>query len=165
MIRIDDVHSINCIAHAAKVQFVPHFHHCIADYDQNDILKGGALFTDWNRGSILIHLAGFRPNWVSKALLYLGFHYPFVELGVKKVFGLVPESNVTARNVNLHLGFKIEILLADVFPGEEYNGMYIMSMYAKDCRFLKMKPPLIALAPGELTSKILPMGDQFVTRH
>ena len=164
MIRINDPHSINLIARAALVQFVPTHNHCIAEYNSTDRLIGGILFTDWNQGSVLMHFALFHPIGGScRELLWLGFQYPFNQLGVKKVFGLVPEWNEAARKLDLHLGFKIEYLISDVFNNPEpmLNGMYLMSIRREDCKWLKMKPPEIHFAPPGATNQIfVPLKDQ-----
>jgi hypothetical protein len=155
VIRLNDVHAIRLIASAAHIQFVPKLHQCIAEYDSNDILRGGVLFTDWMGGSVQVHVAGFRSNWATKALLFMTFDYPFKQLKVKKLIGLVPEENYRARNLNLHLGFKIEYKIDDVFNDKgPFNGMYIMSMKREDCRWLGMEPPTLNFAPIELTNNI-----------
>jgi hypothetical protein len=160
MIRFDDVHSIKAIAKAARIQFIPILHHCIAQYSRDDKLLGGVLFTDYWGGSVMMHQALFSGMAGMRPLIWLVFQYPFVQLGVKKVFGMVPEWNYQARNLNLHLGFKIEYLTADVFNhAEGPNGMYLMSMRKEDCRWLNMKMPYIEYAPPERTNQIdLPLA-------
>lgn len=159
-IRIDDVHAIRLIAQAARVQFIPKLHHCIARYSDDDRLLGGTLYTDYWGGSVGCHFAGFAPNWINREILWLGFDYPFNQLKVRKVFGMIPEWNVQSRNTALRLGFKIEVLVADVFDTEEgVNGMYVTSMYREDCRWLAMKMPYIQFAPLERTNNInLPLA-------
>lgn len=150
MIRIDDIHAIKLLANAARLQFVPHLHHCIARYSHDDKLMGGTLYTDYWGGSVGCHFAGFFPNWINKELLWLGFDYPFNQLKVKKIFGLIPEWNVASRNTGLRLGFKIEHLVDGVFDNPDgVNGMYITSMLREDCRWLKMKMPYIEYAPKD----------------
>jgi RimJ/RimL family protein N-acetyltransferase len=166
MIRIDDVHATKLIAASSFIEFVPRLHHCIADYSADDKLKGGVLFTDYHVGSVMIHMAGFRKNWVSKAMVYLAFDYPFRQLKVKKLMGMVSERNIVARNADLHLGFKIEHLSPDVLGFEDgVNGMYLMSMYREDCRWLDMPMPYIEYAPdtrvgsiSQLVKQELPAG-------
>lgn len=162
MIRINDVHAIRLISGATNMQFVPHIHHCIASYNDNDSMQGGVLFTDYwgNGGSCQIHVAGFRKGWANKALLYLTFDYPFRQLKVGKLFGLVPERNVRARNFNLHVGFQIEYLAHGVFNhADGVNGMYLMSMHRDECKWLDMKMPFIDYAPRERTNSIdLPLA-------
>ena len=158
--RVDDVHSIRLIAMASQMEFIPKLHHCIARYNDSDRLMGGVLFTEYRVGSVCIHMAGFHPNWVNRPMIYLAFDYPFNQLKVKKLIGLVPERNVKSRNNTLHLGFKIEYLSPDVlgYP-DGINGMYLMSMYRKDCRWLDMNMPFIDYAPPERTNNIeLPLA-------
>ena len=160
MIRIDDVHAIKCIATAAKLQFVPGLHHCIARYNSTDRLLGGVLFTDYWGGSVMMHFAGFGPNWASRSLIWLAFDYPFRQLNVKKVFGLIPEWNIQSRNTALHLGFEIEYMARDVFNMiDGVNGMYLVSMRRDKCRWLDMNAPYIEYAPPHLVNNInLPLA-------
>lgn len=88
-----------------------------------------------------MHVAAFRPRWINRDLLWAAFHYPFVQLGVKKVFGQVPEDNTKALELNRNLGFKEETRIADVYPE---GDMVLMSMYKADCRWLSIKPRGIA---------------------
>lgn len=159
-IRIDDVHAIRLLAQSAHIQFVPRLHHCIARYSENDKLMGGTLYTDYWGGSVGCHFAGFHPGWINRELLWLGFDYPFNQLKVKKLFGLIPEWNVQSRNTALRLGFKIEYLTEDVFNRDDgINGMYLTSMRREDCKWLDMKMPYIEFAPVERTSDInLPLA-------
>ena len=158
MFRFDDVHAIRAIAQASHIQFVPRLHHAIARYSDTDRLLGGVLFTEYRGGSVAIHMAGFDPHWVNRAMIYLAFDYPFNQLKVKKLIGLVPESNVRARNANLKLGFKIEHLIEDVYNGP-MNGMHIMSMLKDQCKWLDMPMPYIEFAPPERTNDInLPLA-------
>lgn len=140
---------------AADVQFVPRLHFCIADYDSHDCLRGGVLYTDFWGGSTMMHIAGFRPYWGSKALLWLAFDYPFNQIKVKKVFATVPEWNWRSRNFCLHIRFKMEYLVSDVFNRMDgANGMYILSLRREDCRWLDMPKPKITFAPPERTNPI-----------
>lgn len=155
MIRIDDVHATKLIAAASEVEFVPRLHHCIAEYTAEDQLKGGVLFTGYRVGSVMIHMAGFRKNWVSRPMIYLAFDYPFRQLKVNKLMGTVPERNVRARDNDLHLGFKIEHLSPDVLGYEDgVNGMYLMSMYRHECKWLAMPMPFIDYAPDTMMNNI-----------
>lgn len=153
MLRINDVHSIKLIMQAAQVQYVPEWHYAIADYDKGDCIKGGVIYTEYWGGSVMMHTAGFQRNWVSKALLWIAFDYPFDKLGVNKVFAPVPEWNWRSRNFCLHLGFKPECKMSDVFSREDgVNGMDILAMYKKDCRWVTMPRPELKFAlPNQMS--------------
>lgn len=160
MIRLNDTHAIRVITQWAHVRYTPGESHCIAQYNQTDKLMGCVLFTDWNMGSIQMHMSLFGGFGGMRPLLWLVYQYPFVQLGVKKVFGLVPEVNIRARNMNLHMGFRIEHLAADVFANPDgVNGMYLMSMRREDCRWLTMKCPPIEYAPLLYTNVAHPLRD------
>jgi hypothetical protein len=164
MIRINDVHAIQIIARAARVQFVPHLHHCIAEYNSSDQLVGGVLFTDWNMGSLLTHIALVpRKGLLCRQLLWLTCQYSFNQLGAKKMIALVPEWNVASRNLCLRLGYEIEYKIDDIFNNPEPldNGMYIMSMKRNKCKWLKMKPPTIDFAPRERVN-MLPAMEELI---
>lgn len=160
-IRLNDVHAIKLIAQQAHVRYVPGQSHCISQYDSRDVLMAGVLFTDWNQGSIQQHTAVWGGTGGLRPLLWLVFQYPFIQLGVKKIFGLVPEFNIQARNLNLHLGYKIEYLADDVFGYGDGtpNGMYLMSMRKEECRWLTMKCPPIEYAPLMFTNIVHPLRD------
>lgn len=137
MIRIDDPHSIEHISRACRVPFVKGFTKCIAVYDSTDKLAGGVFFTDYNVASMNIHVASFRPYWITPQFLWLTFDYPFNVCNINKLIGLVPESNKAAIKFDLNLGFVEEARIRDVFPE---GAMIVFGMYKADCRFLKMKP-------------------------
>ena len=144
MIRINDAHAIRLIADCAGINLGAKIY-CIADYDSNDRLTGGVLILHDNGWSCEIHSASFRPNWATRELVWAVFNYVFRIRGIKKLFGRVPEGNARARRFNRNLGFTEEATIQDVFFGGE--GLIVMSMYADECRFLKMKLPAVKFAP------------------
>ena len=144
MIRFNDPDAIRAISEATTVPFVPTHHQCIARFDDAGNLLGGVLFTDYNVASIQIHVASFRHRWIDRELLWITMDYPFNKLGVKKLIGLVRESNKAAIDFDLHLGFTIEARIPDVFPD---CGMVILGMYKSDARrYLEMRLPRLTFA-------------------
>lgn len=115
---------------------------------------GGVLFTDWNIGSIQMHTAIFGGTGGLRPLIFLTFQYAFEQLNVRKVFGLVPEFNARALKLDLHLGFKVEVKIEDVFGSVKDNGLYILSMKKADCRWLDMRCPPIEYAPMMFTDRV-----------
>lgn len=139
--RINDPHATKLMMKYAMVKsYDPNKDWSIARYNSKDCLLGGAIINSYTGvgGSAEVHLCSFRPNWATKALLYSGFYYSFEVLRVNKIFGLVPENNWKAYSLNMHLGFKEEALIPDVFPWQP-SGYYVLSMYKEDCKWLKMK--------------------------
>jgi len=103
----------------------------------NDDLLGGALYNHFNGVSVEIHVASSHPRWLTRNALYIAFWYPFDQLGVTKLVGVVPSANKVALKFDLDLGFKEEARLQDVVPGGE---AVILSMRREQCRWLAHKP-------------------------
>lgn len=148
-IRIDDAHAIKLIAERAGIDLGA-IVHCIADYDDRDVLVSGVLLMNDNGHSMEIHSAGWARTSARHELLWVIFNYVFKVRKVKKLFGRVPANNIVARKLNKHLGFREEVIINDVFPDGE--GLVIMSMYEEDCMFVNIKPPEVKFAPPEKTN-------------
>jgi hypothetical protein len=139
--RINDVHATKLMMKYASTTFVPEKDWSIARYDSKDCLLGGVIANSYTGigGSCELHMCSFRPNWASKTIVYHAFHFPFIVLRVKKVLALVAEHNWQSYRLIIHLGFREEAYITDVFPFEP-SGYYALGMYKEDCKWLKMKP-------------------------
>jgi RimJ/RimL family protein N-acetyltransferase len=94
-----------------------------------------------------MHAAAFKPRWANRDLLWIAFHYPFVQLGYKKVFARVHVANTDALKLNLHLGFKEATRLTGVYPMIERpddGDLVIMEMTREECRWLTIQPRVIS---------------------
>jgi RimJ/RimL family protein N-acetyltransferase len=105
----------------------------------NGKLLGGVVYSNYtgSGGSVLCHMAGWSPHWMTRDLLYVGFDYPFNGLKVRKIFATIPSDNWNAIHINKRWGFRDECTLTDVYPGAD---MIVLSMQREDCRFLGLKP-------------------------
>jgi hypothetical protein len=104
----------------------------------DEVLQGGVMFSDYTGESIQAHIAGFKPHWLTRDLLWTMFHYPFNQLGVKRIFGPVPENNLKALEFDLKLGFTPAVRIEGIYPGNV--ACVLMRMDREDCRFLKLTP-------------------------
>lgn len=109
----------------------------ISRVNEKHELLGGVIFPNFTGSSIEMHVAGFTPTWLSRDFLWCVFHYPFVQLGCRRVFGLVPGDNLRALTFDLKLGFVTEAVIPDVYPDAD---LHILSMTREQCRWLKVKP-------------------------
>lgn len=99
---------------------------------------GGVIFTHFTGESIAIHSAGWHPHWINRDMVFVTFDYPFNQLGVKRIFGQVPESNDHAYQFNRKLGFRTVARVEGVF---KHNvACLVMRMDREECRFLGVKP-------------------------
>lgn len=130
--------SVDGMAIAAKAGAVynPAVDMCAARVEKG-VLYGGVIYQAYTKASMSIHMAGFRQNWCNRDMVWVAFHYPFVQLGVNKLFGQVGVHKPEVLKIDLQLGFKIEATIKDVYPE---GDMLLLSMYKKDCRWLNLKP-------------------------
>jgi hypothetical protein len=98
-------------------------------------LKGGVVYTGYLGASIMLHMAGTEDNWATRDFLIMVFHYAFVQLGCRKLVGLVPAYNTRAISVDLRLGFRLEGRLTEMLP-DPYEDLLILTMRKSECKWL-----------------------------
>lgn len=126
----------DAIARAAGCNFNPRCDIAITRVAGDELL-GGVIYQNYTHESISIHVASFDKRAATRELLWVIFHYPFVQLGVKRIFGQVPETNTKALEFDLALGFKILTKVDGVFPD---GGVIVLVLEKADCRWLNFKP-------------------------
>lgn len=98
-------------------------------------LIAGALYEGFNGKNVWVHLAGTPGRrWMTREFLRYGFHYPFNEMGVRRLSGYVSASNSDARRLNEHLGYREEARLAGAAPDGSDVILYVM--WREDCRYV-----------------------------
>lgn len=96
------------------------------------------LFDNFNGANVNMHVASDgSKNWMNREYLWYCFHYPFNQLRVKRITGLVAESNHAARKFDEHIGFELETRLKDAAPD---GDLLIYRMTPDTCRWLERKP-------------------------
>lgn len=99
-------------------------------------LIAGALYEGYNGHNVWVHLAGAPGRkWMNRQFLWYGFHYPFNEMGVKRLSGYVNAGNTDARRLNEHLGYEEEARLKGAAPDGGDVILYVM--WRENCRFLE----------------------------
>ena len=109
-------------------------------------VRGGVIFTSYTGASLWMHVAGRDERWITKDMLWVAFHYPFVQLGCGRVFGVVEAANSPALEFDLKLGFRITATLPGMFasgPG------LVVSMARDECRWLTLKPRSVKEGAGD----------------
>lgn len=145
MIRLNDPDDGYAIADRAGTVFNPAVDRVIARVEDG-VLWGGNIFTDYTGTSIHTHTAGFRKGWANRDFLWVIFDYPFNQLGCRKVFGQVSETNTGALEIYAKMGFKVVAKIDDVFPD---GACLVIAMTRDDCRWLNVKPR--GIKPGART--------------
>jgi RimJ/RimL family protein N-acetyltransferase len=103
--------------------------------EDNGELIAGVVFNLYNGPSISMHVAAVPGKfWLTKEFLFRVFAYPFLQLGCRRVTGLVRVDNFKAQKLDEHLGFKREGLLRQAC--EDGTDMIVYGMLKSECRFL-----------------------------
>jgi RimJ/RimL family protein N-acetyltransferase len=103
--------------------------------ERNGELVGGVLYDSYSTNNIFMHVAGVDGgHWATKSFVKAVFGYPFNQLNCKRVSGWVEASNIKARQLDEHLGFKPEAVLEGA--ARDGGDVIIYRMWREECRFI-----------------------------
>lgn len=74
---------------------------------------------------------------ITPEFLWYGFYYPFEELKVRKLIGIVASTNEKALRLDKHFGYVTEAIIKDAAPT---GDLHILTMTKDQCRYLTRKP-------------------------
>ena len=99
-------------------------------------LQIGVVYEGYNGSNVWMHVA-VAPGVVPlRQFVRHVFAYPFDDLGVRRITGWVSASNMAARRLNEHLGFRLEAMLSEAEEGGDDALVYVMRR--EDCRVLRV---------------------------
>ena len=110
--------------------------HSFSSHEDGEILGGFAL-TGYMGLAMSIHMAARSPRWFSRELAWVAFHYPFVQLGVRKLIAPVSSSNRHSAGLCRRAGWQEEARLRDLFQGAD---LILFTMTRDQCRWLDYAP-------------------------
>ncbi len=104
--------------------------------EKEGMLIAGVRYDLFNHASICMHVAAEGKHWLNREFLSYAFYYPFEQLKVNVIIGLVAEDNLKAQKFDEHLGFK----LLTKIPNADPNGStLIYTMEKHQCKWLRIK--------------------------
>jgi hypothetical protein len=134
MIVLDNpVHGF-MIAHRAGIGYDPNVNRVLARVSAQGLL-GGVVYTHFNGRSVQMHMAG-EPGWVTPKMIWIAFDYPFNQLGVECVIGLVGEQDEQVLDYDRRLGFREIARVPDILPS---GDLIVLSMMRKECKWLSLR--------------------------
>lgn len=102
-------------------------------YERDGELIGGVTYEGYTQATIFMHSRIDSARKLPREFYWMIFDYPFNQLKVKSVRGIVDVNNQSAQRLNEHIGFQREALLRDYF----LDGDAIVYVMTRDnCRFL-----------------------------
>lgn len=102
---------------------------------QDGDLAAVVVFDGFTDVDCNMHLASNGSGrWMSRELLLESFAYPFIQLGMRRVTGLVPADNAAALRLNEHLGFVREGVHR--LACKDGGDLVSMGLLRRDCRWI-----------------------------
>lgn len=113
-------------------------------WDDMTILAA-VIYEGYTTNNLAMHVAATPgKHWLNRRFLRAAFAYPFLQLRVDRVTGVVPDSNAQAKKFDEHLGFIREGVIRR--GSHDGSDLIIYGMLREECRFLEMKDNGKALA-------------------
>lgn len=89
-------------------------------------------FSDYNGASIRMHVA--IEGKLNREYIRYCYSYPFEQLKIKKLIGLVDSNNKEALRFDLHSGWVQEAVIKDAAPK---GDIIVLTMTRHQCRFIR----------------------------
>jgi RimJ/RimL family protein N-acetyltransferase len=98
---------------------------------KNDKIVAGVIYENWNRKSIMTHIA--IEGRLTRSFISAIFHHAFVTCGVNKIISPVNDTNTKSASLVENMGFVAEGRLKDCSPD---GDIILYTLKKSDCRFL-----------------------------
>jgi len=102
---------------------------------KDGVLVAGVLYDEFNGVNVHSHIR-FEPNSLTREFLGLIYQYPFFQLKVNRITGIVASTNRKAIELDLSMGFEPEAVLKGAQPD---GDTHILVMWKEKCRYLDDK--------------------------
>lgn len=96
-------------------------------------LVAGVTYSLFNGGNVWMGIASEDFRWINRATLWAIFHYPFIQLKVKRISALIDASNHRSQRFVERLGLSREATLVDSAPD---GDQYVYRLFASECKWL-----------------------------
>lgn len=97
-------------------------------------LVAGAVYEDFTRNNVNVHIAFAHPHALTPAFIVAGFKLPFIDMKLPRITGLVPAKNERALRFDLKLGWQVEGLIRRGLPDDD---IILLGMLKDECRFIR----------------------------
>lgn len=88
--------------------------------DESGDILAATVFDGFSQCDCNMHIASDgKKKWLSREFIVHSFAFPFVQLNLRRVTGLVPANNLQALRFDLKLGFEVEGRLHDALPDQD----------------------------------------------
>lgn len=104
--------------------------------EEDGELIAGVAYNMYTGAAICMNVAAVPgKRWTKKEFMYAFFAYPFIQLGCRRVTGLVRASNTVSRKFDEHVGFVQEGVIREAFADGEDAILY--GMLKHECKWIR----------------------------
>jgi RimJ/RimL family protein N-acetyltransferase len=102
---------------------------------RNSQLIAGIVYSEYrDDGDIRITIASSSPLWATRQNIRSLLHYPFIQLGCRRVTTITPKHLRRARKFLTGIGFKLEGVMREAVDGRD---ACIYGMLKHECKWLE----------------------------
>ena len=107
---------------------------CTIGLERDGELVAVVVYDTFSEVDACMHIAsdGTRA-WMNKSLLLAAFAYPFIQLKLRRVTGMVPAKNTEALAFDEHIGFVREGYHPKALPDDDIVSLGLLR---ENCRFI-----------------------------
>ncbi|ABK44229.1 hypothetical protein Mmc1_1721 [Magnetococcus marinus MC-1] len=105
----------------------------LAAVDGSELLAA-VLYQNYRDVDIEMAIAASHPRWAKRGVIGAFFHYPFVQLGCRRVTSLVAHTNRASQRLAEGLGFQLEGRCRQSYPAGQDALIY--GLLKTECRWL-----------------------------
>lgn len=102
--------------------------------DQTHEFLGGVVYNHFTPGNCEVHVVAESPRFANRHTIREFFAYPFLQLGLNRLTGIVHTSNRRSLEGAQRLGFRVEGLLRDWY-GKDQHGI-LLGMTREECKWV-----------------------------
>jgi RimJ/RimL family protein N-acetyltransferase len=135
MILFGDVEHGRKISHKAGVGFDTEIDFCLSRITEKGELLGGVTYTNYAGRSVMAHIAGFHPRWMTPEFMWIMHDFPFNQLKVERILVTVPTTNERSMTIAQKMGFTWIATIPAVVVGGDLD---VLSMSRITCKYLKL---------------------------
>lgn len=120
------------ISHVPDIEWTLQPYEAIGFAD-NGQLYGGVVYGNY-RGHDIEMMAAGEKGWVRPLNIRATFHYPFIELGCRRITAVASRRNKKARKFIERVGFKFEGIMRQARA--DGQDAFVFGMLRDECRWI-----------------------------
>lgn len=102
--------------------------------DETHEFLGGVVYNHFTPTNCEVHVVAANPRFATRRTIPGFFAYPFVQLGLRRITGIVRTDNHRSIEGARRLGFRVEGLLRDWYAKDQHG--ILLGMTREECKWV-----------------------------